>query len=129
MRLDSIIISQEFWTFSPQGYLSDDPLATAHSLALRDTPFAMAQGLRFFRNGMPHILDAMSGANGYTALCVSHPGPIDFLLAWAKYMHGDTEAFNEIQDLGPCEGMVLKFYKSALVGFGELRAPALVDVK
>ena len=120
--LDNVMISQEFWTFSPRDYLSNDPLATAQSLALRDMTFAMAQGLRFFRNGMNYILNAMSEINGYTALCVSHPGPTDFLFAWARHTCGNTEAFNEIEDLGPCEGMVLSFHQSRLIGFREIRS-------
>ena len=106
----------------PAKYLSSDPSETVASWTKKNLKFAMEEGERVYEAIVCLVVGNLS-VNGGTALCVSHGGPIDLLLAHAKneLSDGNGTAFQSIDDLKKGEGLVLYFDGDQLITVKELR--------
>ena len=131
-EFDDIIVSKEFWTGHPKKYLSDSPQDAA-DVVLKDPDFAKLEGSRFYQLGIVKIILAkMREKNEGTALCVSHPVPVSFLLAHAEGVLEVENAFDSrIRNFEGCEGIILTFVEQShwpqLYSIQELRQPIQKD--
>ena len=117
-------ICNRLYVREPERYMSSDPNETVASWATRNLTFVMEEGERVFEAIKCLIVGPVS-AKGGSALCVSHGGPIDLLLAHAKneLPHSNGLAFQSIEDLKKGEGMALYFDDGKLIAVKELRFP------
>jgi hypothetical protein len=104
---------------------------TLQGLFHRRPAFAYADGSIFFHRGIVEtILPRMTALGKAVAVCVTHKGPLDFVVAHARHISqnkgfGDKEAFFNIETLGDCEGSELTFDEDGeLIGVRVLRFPS-----
>ena len=124
-EFDSLVrICDCLYTQSPLMYTSADPNETVDSWAVKNLSFAMAEGERIYE-AIQCLVVGLMGPEGGTALCVSHGGPVDLLLAYAKneLPGSDGKGFYSIKDLKKGEGIILSFDAVELVDIRELRFP------
>jgi len=123
--VDNLLITRKLSAKKRKFYCSDDgtrPIFKSSSLAKRNHATAVEEGFRVFRHGIINrILLTMDEDSHSLALAICDDGLTDFLLAHAKEVLGDGDAFDHIEDLGPCDGMVLTFTGEKLVDLKEIR--------
>jgi len=124
---DEYIPTQDIWTHVPEGYISDNPNETMRSLANLRRPFAFAESLKLF-SFLSGIVEEMENDNETTAVMISHKGPIDFLFARLRFMMGEQNAFDDMVDLGFCEGFVVTFKDGKLLDINQIRNPSTSQV-
>jgi hypothetical protein len=127
--MDEIILSNDLWTDSPREYVVHGEMLSMKDFASRKPDLSSDEGDRVFQEGIVGDVLGVMGEDDTVALCISHGGPIDFLLAEAKMRLGNLRAYVEIGDLGGCQGMILFFDEyNNLVRVDELRWKPAVAV-
>ena len=94
------------WTPNPEKWLSDNTDETIRSWWEKHPSLPIDEGKRFFEV-IKEI--AIGVSENEDVLCISHGGPLDAGLAFAKAFLREKNAFSEPQDLRKGEGVIFCF--------------------
>ncbi len=128
-RLDEIIYENGLKSLYPSAWYNEDPNVTVRQQWFKEPELVEQDGAAIFR-AIQSIAMTVSCRDNTGALCISHGGPLDAAVAFARKSDlslavFDKGAFSKIRDFRTGEGVVFTFNRdNRLVGIEELRLPS-----